>query len=130
MGDTKMNFLVSMLGINKIWVYVGIGVLVLSIVGGTYLVWKRGIEQAALLKFNQDQLEQTIKDQEVFRQRQQELEEHQRVISRQLQDENRRLRSRVENIQTILNSTEMSANDRPASDILRRTIEELRNTTR
>jgi len=120
-----MNFLVSLLGIKKIWIYLGGALFLFVTVSGAYLAWQRSIERNALLRFNQTQLEQTLREQEEFMKRQRILEDEQRTIARQLHQENQRLRSRVDSIQTILNSPEFSAADRPASEILRRTIQEL-----
>lgn len=118
--------LLSLIGTKKL-VYVGAAAAAVLLISGVYIFWKRSVELEALQNFNRQQLEQTVRDQELFRQRQSELEEQQRIISRDLAAENNRLRTRVESIQGILTSQEAIANDRPASDILRRTIDELRN---
>lgn len=122
-----MQFVLSLLGIKKIWLYVAIGAIALATVTGIYFVWKHNVEQQALLRFNQQQLEQTVRDQKEFRRRQEAIEEHQRQSARELADENRRLRTRVQGIQDMLNSPETVAGDRPASDILKRTVEQLRS---
>lgn len=121
--------LLSLVG-SKNLVYLGAAATAIALVSGIYIFWKRSIELEALQDFNRQQLEQTVRDQELFRQRQTELEEQQRIISRNLAAENSRLRTRVESIQSILNSQEALTNDRPASDILKRTIDELRNLQR
>jgi uncharacterized protein HemX len=118
--------LLSLIG-SKNLIYVGAALAAVTLLTGVYLFWKRSIELEALQDFNRQQLEQTVRDQELFRQRQSELEEQQRIISRNLAAENNRLRTRVESIQGVLSSQEAIANDRPASDILRQTIDELRN---
>jgi uncharacterized protein HemX len=123
LGVLQMPFLLSLLSIKKLWIYLA----VLLFVVGAYYAWKASVERQALLQFNQQQLEQTVRDQEEFRQRQAAIEEQQRQAARQLIEENRRLRASMESIQTMLNSPEFSANDRPSSDILKRTIEQLRN---
>lgn len=122
-----MQFVLSLLGIKKIWLYVAIGTIAFATVTGIYFVWKHNVEQQALLYFNQQQLEQTVRDQEEFRQRQETIEEQQRQSARDLANENRRLRTRVQVIQDILNSPETSASDRPASNILKQTVEQLRS---
>jgi uncharacterized protein HemX len=118
--------LLSLIG-SKNLIYVGAALAAVTLLTGVYLFWKRSIELEALQDFNRQQLEQTVRDQELFRQRQSELEEQQRIISRNLAAENNRLRTRVESIQGVLSSQEAIANDRPSSDILRQTIDELRN---
>jgi uncharacterized protein HemX len=121
--------LLSLIG-SKNLVYLGAAATAIVLVSGIYIFWKRSIELEALQDFNRQQLEQTVRDQELFRQRQTELEKQQRIISRNLAAENSRLRTRVESIQSVLNSQEALTNDRPASDILKRTIDELRNLQR
>jgi Tfp pilus assembly protein PilO len=123
-----MQFILSMLGLKKIWLYLAIGAAVIIFTMAAYYSWKSSIEQLALLRFNQQQLEQTVRNQEEFRQRQAEIEEQQRQSARQLIEENNRLRSTVQDIQSMLNTPEFTASDRPASDVLKRTIEQLRNT--
>jgi uncharacterized protein HemX len=121
--------LLSLIG-SKNLLYLGAALFAITLVTGLYLFWKRSIELQALQDFNRQQLEQTVRDQELFRQRQTELEEQQRIISRNLTAENNRLRTRVESIHSNLNSPEAAANDRPASDVLKRTVDELRSLQR
>lgn len=121
--------LLSLIG-SKNLVYLGAALLAMTLTTGLYLFWKRSIELQALQDFNRQQLEQTVREQEIFRQKQAELEEQQRIISRNLAAENTRLRTRVESIQNMLNSPETAASDRPASDVLRRTVDELRSLRR
>lgn len=117
--------LLSLLGINKLWIYLAVGITGLVAVSGAYYLWKSGIEQRALMEQNIKQLEQTLRDQEEFKKRQEALEEQQREASRYLAEQNRALQSRVQSIQSTLNSSEAAAQDRPASSILRRTVESL-----
>ncbi len=78
------------------------------------------------MEFNRAQLEQAVKDQEEFRRRQEALEEQQREATRALLEQNRDVQRRIQSIQGNLNSPEAAATDRPASDILKRTVEQLR----
>lgn len=72
-------------------------------------------------------MERTIRDQEEFLRRQQELEAQQREATRALIEQNRTLQSRARSIMETLNSQESAAQDRPASDVLKRTIDQLRD---
>lgn len=117
----------SLLGLNKLWLYAALAVVAFTAVTGTYYIWKSSIEQAALMEFNQKQLEQTLKEQEEFRRRQEALEEQQREATRALLEQNRDVQNRIQSIQGNLNSPAAVASDRPASDILRRTVEQLRD---
>ena len=121
------NMLLSFLGINRLWLYAALAVMAFTAVTGTYYIWKSSIERAALMEFNQKQLEQTLKEQEEFRRRQEALEEQQREATRALLEQNRDVQNRIQSIQGNLNSPAAAATDRPASDILRRTVEQLRD---
>ena len=120
------SMILSLLGINRLWIYLGLAAFALTAALTTYYVWKSSVERAALLEFNRAQLEKTVRDQEEFRRRQEALEEQQREATRALIEQNRDVQRRVQSIQGNLNSPEAAAADRPASDILKRTIEQLR----
>jgi Flp pilus assembly protein TadB len=118
--------ILSLLGLNRLWLYMALAVMAIGAVTTTYYVWKSSIERAALMEFNRAQLEQTRKDQEEFLRRQEALEEQQREATRALLEQNRDVQNRIESIQGNLNSPAAAAADRPASDILKRTVEQLR----
>ena len=120
------NMILPLLGFSKLWLYAALAMMAVGAVTGTYYIWKSSIERAALMEFNQKQLEQTLKDQEEFRRRQEALEEQQREATRALLEQNRDVQNRIQSIQGNLNSPATAASDRPASDILKRTVEQLR----
>jgi Tfp pilus assembly protein PilE len=118
--------ILSLLGLNRLWLYAALAVMAIGAVTTTYYVWKSSIERAALMEFNRAQLEQSRKDQEEFLRRQEALEAQQREATRALLEQNRDVQNRIESIQGNLNSPAAAAADRPASDILKRTVEQLR----
>lgn len=118
--------ILSFLGINKLWLYLAMGLTAIVALGGAYYLWKSSIEQRALMEYNVRQLQQTVREQEEFRRRQEALEEQQREATRALAEQNREVQNRIQSIQGTLNSPAAAASDRPASDILRRTVEQLR----
>jgi Tfp pilus assembly protein PilE len=118
--------ILSLLGLNRLWLYMALAVMAIGAVTTTYYVWKSSIERAALMEFNRAQLEQSRKDQEEFLRRQEALEAQQREATRALLEQNRDVQNRIESIQGNLNSPAAAAADRPASDILKRTVEQLR----
>lgn len=115
-----------MFGLDRITLYVVGAVLLAGTVTATYYVWKHGVEQAALMDFNRRQLEQNARDQAEFIRRQEEVAEQQRRAAAELVEQNRRLQSRVNSINQMLNQAE----DSPAPDIIRRTIDSLREGSR
>ena len=118
--------ILPLLGFSKLWLYAALAVMAFTAVTGTYYIWKSSIERAALMEFNQKQLEQNQRDQEEFRRRQEALEEQQREATRALLEQNRDVQNRIQSIQGNLNSPAAAASDRPASDVLKRTVEQLR----
>lgn len=111
-----------MFGLNKITLYVIGALIIASAITGTYIVWKNGIEQAAVLEFNRQQLEQNVRDQAEYIRRQEEIAEQQRKAAADLADQNRRLQGRVNSINQMINQAE----DSPVPGVIRQTIERLR----
>lgn len=109
--------------LDKLTLYAGGAVLAVAIATGTYYVWKRGVEQAALASYNQRQLEQSIRDQAEFMKRQEEVAEQGRRAAAELAEQGRRLQSRVNSIGQMIGQ---SQDDSPAADVVKRTIERLR----
>jgi uncharacterized protein HemX len=113
-------------GLSKIAIYLVLALVVSGSIGAAYLGWKHSIEQQVILEQNQRQLEQTLKDQQESVRQQQEISDRQRAIARELEQRNRSLQTRIEATNQFINSPQAAANDRPASDIIRQTIEQLR----
>jgi len=111
-----------MFGLDRVTIYIVGALLLAGTVTTTYYVWKRGVEQAAMMEFNRQQLEQNARDQAEFIRRQEEVAEQQRRAAAELAEQNRRLQSRVNSINQMINQAE----DSPAPDIIRRTIDRLR----
>jgi len=116
-----------MFGLSKITVYVFIALFSLGTITTTYYVWKRNIQREALLEFNRAQMEQNAKDQAEFMRQQQEISERQAAAARALAEQNEALNRRMSGIDRYLNSSQ--AQDRPASEVLKQTIDRLRNGT-
>ena len=51
-----------MFGLNKIGVYIFIGLMLVGSLTAAYYGWKRSVEQQVLKEFNQKQMEQTLKN--------------------------------------------------------------------
>lgn len=113
-----------MFGLSKITFYLLIAIFSVGAVTTTYYVWKRNIQHEAVLESNRQQMEQTIKDQAEFVRQQQEIATQQAAVSRAVALQNEALNRRMGSIDRFLQSSQ--AQDRPASDILRQTIDRLR----
>lgn len=113
-----------MFGLSKITIYLLIAVVSMGGITTTYYVWKRNIQHQALLEFNQKQMEQNAKDQAEFIRQQQEIATQQAAAARALAEQNDALNRRMSGIDRYLTSSQ--AQDRPASDVLKQTIDRLR----
>lgn len=116
-----------MFGLNKISLYLIIGLMVSGALGTIYIKWKRGIEHQAFLELNQRQMEQTLREQQEFTRQQQEIADRQRALAQEMAERNQTLQRRVDRTNRIINSPQAAVNDRPASDVLKQTIEQLRS---
>jgi Flp pilus assembly protein TadB len=114
-----------MFGLNKIGVYLFIGMMLIGSLTAAYYGWKRSVEQQALMEFNQKQMEQTIKDQKAFTKKQQEIAEQQAAAAEALAEQNRVLSRKISSVNTYLSSKEAADGDRPSSDVLKKTVEQL-----
>jgi len=115
---------VDMFGLSKITVYLFIAIFSIGAITTTYYVWKHNIRQQALVEFNMQQLEQAAKDQAEFIRQQQEIAAQQAAASRALTQQNEALGRRMGSIDRFLSSSQ--AQDRPASDIIKQTLDRLR----
>lgn len=110
---------------GRVLSYVGIAIIASTILGGAYWGWKRQIEQQALLEYNQQQLEQIIKDQELFYQKMAVIEQKQQEILNDLDKKNREIAIKLKDLEKYLNSPEVKKLNRPASEIIKNTIRKL-----
>lgn len=115
-----------MLGLNKVTFYIIVFTLVIGSLTATYYSWKWSIEKQALLEFNQKQIEQNLKDQKDFMAKQKEIVEQQHQVTQKLIEKNAQLNVQAANINKYLNSQEARQSNRASSDILKKTIEQLK----
>ena len=92
---------------------------------GVYFYWKKQVETAALMEYNQRQLDQVLRDQEAFQQKMSEVEDKQKSIESDLTKQNEEITITLKNLQDYLYSEEAKKQDRPASIILKNTITQL-----
>lgn len=96
------------------------------ILTGVYFYWKNSVEQAALMEYNQKQLEQIIKDNEAFQQKMQEVADKQKVIQEDMNRQNDEINTKLKNIDDYLNSAEAKKQDKPSSVILKNTVGQIK----
>lgn len=112
----------------KIQMYIIIGVVLLASTLTIYYFWKKDIERQALLEYNQRQIEQNIKDQEDLKKKIEAIRTIQDEFIKRDLEEKKDLDDRINNIMRGIDSD--SETDKPASIILRKTIDELRKLSK
>jgi hypothetical protein len=122
---TFFTTFLEIVGIKKILVYLLISVISIGALTTAYYVWRHNVEQRALLNYNIEQLQQITNDQVEFINNQKIIAEQSAAAARALVERNEVLDRRMSSIDRHLNS--MAGQDRPASEILKQTIERLRN---
>ena len=116
-----------MFGLDRIAIYVIIAGLLAGMATAAYLGWEHVIEQRALAASNQAQMEQTLRDQQKYIQQQQDLNDSARDAVRQMENNNASMRRQLGSVNTYLNSPQARTADRPTSDVLKQTINQLRS---
>jgi hypothetical protein len=119
---------VTMFG--RIQLYVIVGIIAFSSLCGIYYSWRSGIEREALLEYNQRQLEQNIKDQEAMKQQLEGINAKQKEVQAANDADKKVLKDKLESINTDLNTKETAATDRPASDVLKKTVNKLKDAVK
>jgi uncharacterized coiled-coil protein SlyX len=110
---------------NKYIVY-GVIALIASAIIATYIYsWKASIRREALLEFNNNQLEQTIREQEKTIANMKAITDSQRVIIDSMQKKNEEVSKQLAEIEEYLNSEEVKKTDRPTSSVIKETIRRL-----
>jgi uncharacterized protein HemX len=90
-----------------------------------YFWWEHSIEQRALLEFNQSQLEQLLKDQKEFNQKLTDIKQVQDKILEDEKQFKQNLDKKLSGINNFLGSDEAKRLDRPASEILKKTLRDI-----
>ena len=89
--------------------------------------WELKIAQQAQLEFNNQQLQQTIKDQKIINEQLTVVNDNQNKIIIDLNEKNSKLVDTLKKIDEYLDSDAAKKIDHPASKIIKKTIEELGN---
>lgn len=109
----------------RIGIYLFIGMMLIGSVTAAYYGWKRSVEQQALMEFNQKQMEQTLRDQQEFMKKQKVIADQQASAAAEMAEQNRKLSQKISSVGSYLNSADAKSQDRPSSEVLKRTIRQL-----
>jgi len=115
---------------GRLQLYIFIGIFAFGALSAGYYSWRRGIEREALLEYNQKQLEQNVKDQEAIKQQLENINNKQKEVQAANDAEKKLLKDKLDAINTDLNSKETTATDRPASDVLKKTVNKLKDAVK
>lgn len=115
------------LDVNKWVVYIICIVMGTGILAGGYYLWKHGIISTAQLKFNNEQLEKTIEDQNKFIKEKDDISTAQDQAITDMTAEKDALNLRLKALTDYLNSGDTAKLDRGSSELLKTTIRKLRN---
>lgn len=104
------------------------GILLMGALTGIYYSWRSGIEREALLQYNQNQLEQNIKDQEALKQKLADMDAKQKEIDAANTADKGVFKGKMESINTEIDSHKSA--DNPASDVLKKTVAKLKDAVK
>jgi hypothetical protein len=105
------------------------GVGVLALVGtilGTYYSWKHGVETRALADWNKQQVEEVLKNQAENAAKLAEIAQYAEQLKAEQARDLEALEAKTKSILDWLDTPEAKKKDRGASDVLKRTMDELR----
>ena len=112
---------------GRIQLYIFGAIILFGVMSGFYYSWRRNIEREALLQYNQAQIEQNVKDQQAMREKLQAMEKKQQEIEAQNTADKETFKNKMESINKDIDSNNSKEKDKPSSDILKRTISQLKD---
>ena len=110
---------------GRLQLYIFIGILLFGALTGFYYQWRKGIEREALLEYNQKQIEQNIADQKAMREKLDAMDAKQKEIEAANSADKKEFKGKMESINTAIDSK--GTIDRPASDVLKNTVNKLKD---
>lgn len=115
---------------SRIIIFTAVVFLSFGTIAGIYSSWRKGIEREALLEYNQHQLEENIKDQDILKNQLEAINNKQKEVEAANLAEKKALKDKLESINISLDTKEAIADDRPASNILKKTIGKLKDVVK
>jgi len=115
---------------GRLQLYIVIGIFLFGAMSAGYYTWRKGIEREALLEYNQKQIEQDLKDKEILRQQLDDINAKKKEIEAENAEVKKKFKEQMDVINTDLNSKETQANDRQASEVLKKTVNKLKDVVK
>lgn len=122
-----MNILLSLISSGAIK-WLSILILIFGVIGGAYSQHRKIVENEkliALQQYNINQLEQNVKDKELFIEQQQLIFKNRDEEIEKLESQKQALESKLKAIDSQIDVEIGKGNDRPSSNILKETIKRL-----
>ena len=113
---------------GRLQLYIIGGVLLFGVLTGIYYSWRKSIEHQALLEYNQNQIEQNIKDQQAIKQKLVDIEKTQSEITAANAADKKEFKGKMDQINSSIDSK--TTVDRPASDVLKKTLTKLKDASK
>lgn len=121
-----MGALLSLIGVNKLVGEIIGGIAILGLIMTTYLVWKHDIQHQALLEASNLQLQQVIRDQKDYQDKQALLFTEQQNNIKSLDERNALVIQNYNSIKSYLQSTQAKKdNNTKVPDVVLNTIKAL-----
>ena len=124
-----MNILLSLISSGAIK-WLSILILVSGLVGGAYYQHRKIVDtekQLALQQYNINQLEQNVKDKDLYIKKMEEISIDKSKIINDLYKQNDALSNKAKDIEIIIEKDKANGKDRESSEILKDTFRELEN---
>jgi predicted Holliday junction resolvase-like endonuclease len=122
-----MNILLSLISSGALK-WLSILILVGGLVSGLYMKHRQIVnleKQVALQQYNINQLEQNVKDKDLFIEHQQTIFKNRDEAVEKLESQKQALENKLKAIESHVDVEVGKGNDRPSSDILKETIKRL-----
>jgi len=111
-------------------IYAFVILLFSGLATGLYHTWKKQIEAEELAKFNQAQLEQTIKDNAANQKKLEEIQQSQLDIIKKNDDSKAAFEKKLEDATSFINSDAAKKEDIKSSEVLKQTINRLQGAVK
>ena len=105
-----------------------LGGLAIAMLTGLYFSWKSSVKREALYEFNTKQMEQVLADREDLKKKLDSIADDQRKIIAGQTEIKDNIDRKITNLQVFLKSDVAKKLDRPSSEILKRTIQDLKES--
>lgn len=112
--------------VGRIVTYVTAALFAIGIAFVALKIHESSIRNEALISFNNKQIESTLLSTQQLLKQNEQLVEKQNQILKSIKEKNDMLDASLSKIDQFLNEPDTIANDRPSSDILKRTIKSLK----